>query len=146
MSNDEFRLPGVLPDLAGLGELTLARGILRVVTAPVGVSWCIRASIEAAASVEWKLGGREICLGTGLFEKNRGDPGPSGGDWPAAAAKAPWPAVGKSAILGGEAPVLGFLLGNGSVILSGTACREDDRLALPRSTLVGLQKDAGAGG
>lgn len=79
MSNDEFRLPSVLPDLAGLGELTLARGILRVVTAPVGVSWCIRASIEAAASVEWKLGGRETCLDTGLFEKKRGDPGPSGG-------------------------------------------------------------------
>lgn len=132
MSIDEPQLPGVLPDLAGLGVLTLARGILSVVTAPEG-SCCMRARIDVAGSAWRRLGARDIGFDVELFEKNNGEVGPSSGGWPVAAAKAPSPEVGRSVILGGETPLRRFLfMVDCPITLSGTACLEDDRLTLPR--------------
>lgn len=72
MSKEELRLPGVLPDLAGLTELTLARGSFRVVTDATGSS-CTRGSIVAPTSVAVKVEGRLACF---ELEKKRGDWGP----------------------------------------------------------------------
>lgn len=74
-SDEDAQLPGVLPDLAGLVELTLARGNLRVVTVPAGSSR-IRESMVAVRSVVGKAKGREIGL-EAEWEKKRGDCEPS---------------------------------------------------------------------
>jgi hypothetical protein len=74
-SIEEPQLPGVLSDLPGLIELTLARGSLSVVTPPAGSSR-IRESIDTAGSPAGKAVGRLTCL-EGVWEKKRGERGPS---------------------------------------------------------------------
>lgn len=107
MSMEEVKLPGVLPDMAGLVELILARGSLTVVTIPAGSSRP-RDSIFAAISEAAELEGRLMSL-TGPWEKKRGeelsrvDEAKEGGGSVAEA--------GISNRRGGEAPVRAFLTG-----------------------------------
>lgn len=127
-SKEELQL-GVLPDLAGLGELTLARGNLRVVTVPEGSSR-MRASIDAVESAVWKLGGRAINLLVAEWEKKRGDAGPSGCCWAVKGGPTLKVEVGIFSILEGDFPVRGFLMGDGSMMPSVNVCLGDDRFAL----------------
>ena len=126
MSMDEPQLPGVLPDLAGLAELTLARGSFKVVTDPAGS--CPRDNMLAAVSAVAKLGGRASCLVAEL-EKKRGDRAPSPRrlleDAGTTAGRFP---EGNSTLRGGEAPVRAFLTGEVSMALPGLTCL-DDRFA-----------------
>lgn len=123
-SIEDPQLPGVLPDLAGLGELTFARGNFSVVTEPTGSSR-IRASIEGAGSLEDTFGSRLIRREDVEWEKKSGEVGPSGCAEPALKVVA-----GISLIRGGDAPVRGFLRGDGSMMESEAACFDDVRFEL----------------
>jgi hypothetical protein len=113
LSDDDAQLPGVLPDLAGLVELTLARGSLSVVTESAGSSR-MRESMVAATSVVGKPNGLDICF-EAECEKNSGD-----GELALAA-----PAItalegtgGMLTLRGGDAPVRGFFMGDLSMTCS----------------------------
>lgn len=106
MSTDELKLPGVLPDMAGLAELTLARGRFTVVTA----SEELRDSMVAAISEAVELGGRLRCL-EGACEKKSGEKEPSRVCREADDGGGAFADGGISNLLGGDAPVRAFLMG-----------------------------------
>jgi hypothetical protein len=127
-SIEDAQLPGVLPDLAGLGELTLARGSLRVVTAPDELSRTL-ASKDAEASDGGKPANLLICFAEAECEKKRGDVGPSGGK-PVEEGRLPRDMC--SDLREGDAPVRGFLTGDGSMMLSNRVCLDGDRFGALR--------------
>lgn len=135
VSMEEPQLPGVLPDLAGLGELILARGNFNVVTEPDGSSR-MRARMDGAGSEAGKFGGRVIFRAEEECEKKRGDAGPSGCEGPAEDMLRV--DLGMSLILGGDAPVRGFFTGDGSMVLSVKAGLDEARFTLLWSPLITL--------
>lgn len=109
MSTDEARLPGVLPESAGLTVLTLVLASLRVVTAsressPIGDS------IPAARSEVESAEGRLVCR-MGELEKKSGEKTDSRMARTEALVSGAVAAEGISNLLGGDAPVRGFLDG-----------------------------------
>lgn len=128
---DDPQLPGVLSDLPWLMELTLARGSFRVVTAPAGSS-LMRASMLVATSEDGKLPGRLRCL-AGVWEKKRGECEPSRCSLGFGGCSAE---AGISTFRGGDAPVRGFLTGEGCIAAS-------PRI-FPEGRLVGIGGRGGA--
>lgn len=122
MSIEDARLPGVLPESAGLTVLTLALGSLRVVTdscesSPMG------ASMPAARSDVESTEGRLVWR-TGEFEKNSGENKVSRMARTEALVRGAAADAGISNFLGGEVPVRAFLDGAGVMSESSCAARE----------------------
>ena len=72
-----------------------------------------------------------MCFELAVWEKKRGEVGPS-----TCACSAVTGGLGRSDMRGGDAPVRGFLTGDGSITLSGTVCLDDDLLAVLRDRLI----------
>jgi hypothetical protein len=85
----------------------------------------VDADVVVVVSLVRRLACRDGCLGFAEWEKNKGDVGPSGRS---VFLRPPSVGAGMSTIPGGDAPVRAFLTGDGSMVLSGTVCLDEDLL------------------
>lgn len=122
MSMEEDMLPGVLPERAGLTVLTLVLGSFRVVTV-LRASSPIGESMPAARSEVESTDGRLVWR-IGELEKKRGENKDSRIARTDALVRGAVATAGISNLLGGDAPVRGFLGGAEAIMELSEAGRE----------------------